>query len=409
MENNGEAESGPAVALLIADCDHTILDALVDEKLDSRDSTTREMLLDNKYYTATVEVHSFEDVKSASVWDADNINAEIGAVIFKFGGDLGALDELKKGIDLWQADVQVMVCERLDRDSEWSDVLLNFCIMEEFELIELNPDEKTLLQLHEYAELHGIARIRQVLESAKWAGKVLKENPYNLVDLTRRVTMKSLDEEVVSEEDCRLIEEMFGGPRQSLSDVYEDVPDVGEDVLAYLKRELDNSSATTSNHSSASSKRKKKKAISTKCENEYGEFVCAESSETKREMSRNAPVTLAEANGAECNEVEQEPHFCHVGEVQASNVQHNDSEKANHELSELAKSMIDGLFGMDANNAKNGEISDIAAKFDQVRSALSKMSFGADRQNLAADAMIEMIKTLGAEDLFASSSEEETA
>uniref|UniRef100_A0A914S9I1 Uncharacterized protein n=1 Tax=Parascaris equorum TaxID=6256 RepID=A0A914S9I1_PAREQ len=140
---------------------------------------------------------------------------------------------------------------------------------------------------------------------------------------------------------------MFGGPRQSLSDVYEDVPDVGEDVLAYLKRELDNSSATTSNHSSASSK--------------------------------------------------------------ASNVQHNDSEKANHELSELAKSMIDGLFGMDANNAKNGEISDIAAKFDQVRSALSKMSFGADRQNLAADAMIEMIKTLGAEDLFASSSEEETA
>lgn len=44
-----------------------------------------------------------------------------------------------------------------------------------------------------------------------------------------------------------------------------------------------------------------------------------------------------------------------------------------------------------------------------MRSALSKMSFGADRQNLAADAMIEMIKTLGAEDLFASSSEEETA
>lgn len=29
MENSGEAESGPAVALLIADCDHTILDALV--------------------------------------------------------------------------------------------------------------------------------------------------------------------------------------------------------------------------------------------------------------------------------------------------------------------------------------------------------------------------------------------
>lgn len=50
-----------------------------------------------------------------------------------------------------------------------------------------------------------------------------------------------------------LIEEMFGGPRQSLSDVYEDVPDVGEDVLAYLKQEIDNS-ATTSNHSSASSK-----------------------------------------------------------------------------------------------------------------------------------------------------------
>lgn len=86
-----------------------MIDYCSGEKLDSRDNTAREMLLDNKYYTATVQVHSFEDVKSASVWDADNINAEIGAVIFKFGGDLGALDELKRGIDLWQADVQVFV------------------------------------------------------------------------------------------------------------------------------------------------------------------------------------------------------------------------------------------------------------------------------------------------------------
>lgn len=38
---------------------------------------------------------------------------------------------------------------------------------------------------------------------------------------------------------------------------------------------------------------------------------------------------------------------------------------------------------------------------------LSKMSFGPDRQNLAADAMIEMIRTLGAEDLFSGSSDDE--
>lgn len=112
--------------------------------------------------------------------------------------------------------------------------------------------------------------------------------------------------------------------------------------------------------------KKKKKAISTKSEDEYGEFVCAESSATKREMSGNTSVTLSEANGAECNEVQQKPHCSHVSEVQASNAQHNDSEMANHELSELAKSMIDGLFGKDANTAKNSEISDIATKFDQV-------------------------------------------
>ncbi|VDM37617.1 unnamed protein product [Toxocara canis] len=420
MENTGGAENGPAVALLIADRDRTILDALIGEKSGSRGDTKTQMLIDNKYYTATVYVHSFEDVRSALVWDADNVNAEIGAIIFQFEGVVESLDELKKGIDLWQADVQVMVCDRLERGAEWSEVLLNFCVMEEFELIELHPDEvsysdtteyklfqETLLQLQEYAELHGIARIRQVLESAKWAGKVMKENPYNLVNLACRVMKKSVDEEAVSEEDCRLIEQMFGGPRQSLSDVYKDVPDVDEDVLAYLKQEINNSETAPNKQSSTYTKKKKKKTKTTKSEDEFGEFMSAESSMTKKESNGSDQVPSGLEGSIETSEVEENAVCSHSNEVQPPNAQSKDGEAPNHELSELAKSMIDGLFGKDANVAKHSEVSDVATKFDQVRCALSKMSFGADRQNLAADTMIEMIKTLGAEDLFASSSEEE--
>ncbi|KHN71707.1 hypothetical protein Tcan_02093 [Toxocara canis] len=95
--------------------------------------------------------------------------------------------------------------------------------------------------------------------------------------------------------------------------------------------------------------------------------MSAESSMTKKESNGSDQVPSGLEGSIETSEVEENAVCSHSNEVQPPNAQSKDGEAPNHELSELAKSMIDGLFGKDANVAKHSEVSDVATKFDQVR------------------------------------------
>lgn len=424
---------GPDVAFLIGDHDDTIRRYLLG--LDKSDSIVTDytkknaLLLDTKYYSAVVQLLSFESVNEASSFDHKNIDAEVGAIICRYDGEptLAScgpwLQRLSEEIPLWQADVQIMVCDRLEDDA-FSRHLKRYCIEEEFELVELHPSQETLQELAQFCEFHGLCRIRQVLESANWAGRVLKSDPMKSMEHRIKIALMAADRKpgLISDEDKRLIELGFG-PRRSMSDVYEDVPDVEEDVIAYLKEEMENLKLPVRAQSTRN-KKKKKKAKGRKAEDEFGEFKsynsdCATANGTAEELNSSGlssssdyaatwADSSAEASASNVSSISsvEKPRSVQTEEDSAVADTEANTAGSSRELSFLAKSMIDGLFGK--NPSSDNVSKDVALKFEQVRATLAMMTFGPDRQNLAADTMIQMIKTLGAEDLFAESSDEET-
>ncbi|VDK44535.1 unnamed protein product [Anisakis simplex] len=355
-----DKENLRSTALLIADHDHKVFDALIGDKSASTSSSKAELLINNKYYAVTINLHCVDDLQSLSSCNGDNLaTPQIGAIIYKFDGSLEALKELKKKLNLWQADVQIMVCDRLERDAEWTELLTNFCVMEQFELIELNPDQETLLELEEYAELHGIDRIRQVLESAEWINRVLKEN--NSHSLVTKQEMSHLT-----------------------AKYKEGTKPLGDDE-------------------------------------EFGEFMSAENDLSEdQEVKREQVFNSLELNDVKCTEAMQHP-TCSV--ETSSNTAHSLSEVGHGNVKEKSismdsqpcdvantKSMIDNLIAEDTNmmtTSNDCEMNQLVAKVDRVRCALSQMSFGEERQKLAVDTMMEVIKALGMDDLLLSSSSDE--
>lgn len=428
-----EPKVGPDVAFLIGDHDDTIRRFLLE--LDKSDSIVTDytkknaLLLDTKYYTAVVQLLSFDTVNEASSFDHKNIDAEVGAIICRYNGEPALascrpwLQRLSDEIPLWQADVQVMVCDRLG-DDPFSRHLRRYCIEEEFELVELDPSQETLQELAQFCEFHGLSRIRQILESANWTGRVMKDDPMKSMEHRLKIAAMAADRKpgLISKEDKRLIELGFG-PRRSMSDVYEDVPDVEEDVMAYLKEEMENLKLPVRAHS-ARNKKKKKKSKGRKAEDEFGEFKscnsdCAVANGTveipsfpepssSSDYIATSPDSSAQASASNVSSASSTgiPKSVRTEADAAVADSENSTTAGSRELSFLAKSMIDGLFGKNPNGENVSK--DVALKFEQVRATLAMMTFGPDRQNLAADTMIQMIKTLGAEDLFAESSEEET-
>ncbi|EJW78139.1 hypothetical protein WUBG_10953 [Wuchereria bancrofti] len=71
--------------------------------------------------------------------------------------------------------------------------------------------------------------------------------------------------------------------------------------------------------------------------------------------------------------------------------------KDSYKLNSVSQSMIDGLFEKSVDEQGT----------NLARSALLKMPFGPERQNLAADTMAAVIKSIGDSDFFNSSSDDE--
>ncbi|MCP9264333.1 hypothetical protein DINM_022383 [Dirofilaria immitis] len=371
-----------ANVLLIGDMNDSLLESLLANE-NSVSKQKNELLLDTKYYVARLKLISLKTVEAISEWKASASNLNVGAVIYNYDGEFCSMEKLKQQMSIWQTEIQVVVCKRLERSADWSDNLYHFCAAQQTELIELDPDAETIEDLNECHELYGIPRIWQVLEAGNWKDKIIKMNP-----------LKSKEQR--SFEKTEMILKLFGGPKVPFDSLMKDVdvPDPG--VIEYFKQEMEK--LKRQNKLAANKKKKKSKATV----NEFGEFVDASNS---TQMSNNV-VTQNSSNvdssnnehvGIDVNVHEKNEEKI-VQESSAGNFKDyaESSKKNSYELSNVAQSIIDELH--DKSIDEHG--TSLANKIHAARSALLKMPFGPERQNLAADTMTAVIKSIGDSDLL---------
>ncbi|EFO23991.2 hypothetical protein LOAG_04495 [Loa loa] len=244
--------------ILIGDVNDTLLESLL-EKENSMLQQKNELLLDTKYYVARLKLVSLKTVEKINEWKASTLNINVGAVVYYYDGEFRSIEQLKRQMSTWRAEIQVTVCKRLERSMDWSENLYRFCAGEQIELVELDPDAETIEELNECRELYGIPRIWQVLEAGNWRGKIMKMNPLESneqrdfgkiglpnTSLVKKSSEDSFDgEEFISEdydmtdEDKEVILKLFGGPKVSFSSLMKDVDVPDPAVTEHFRQEAE--------------------------------------------------------------------------------------------------------------------------------------------------------------------------
>ncbi|VDK73437.1 unnamed protein product [Litomosoides sigmodontis] len=398
------SSSDPRKVILIGDVNGNLLDSLL-ENGSSMSRGSSELWLDTKYYTACLKVISLKTVEKINEWKLSTSNVDAGAVIYNYDGDFRSIEQLKLQMSIWQAEIQVVVCKRLERSADWVENLCRFCSGEQIELVELDPDSKTIEELNGYRELYGIPRIRQILECGDWSSKIMKRNSGSVSSPSKKCSDDSFDEEFGSKnydmtaEDKKMILKLFGDPKVSFDSLMGDVDVPDPAVIEHFRQEREK---LKRQNKLAASKRRKKKKSKVATMSEFGEFVGASSSTQIRSDAsmQNSSNVMNSAKNEYTDVNVQGGH-----ESNGDNCKNyaKSSEKNSRELSSVSRAMIDELF--DRNVDKQG--TSLVNKIHAARSALLKMPFGPERQNLAADTMVAVIKSIGDTDLFNSSSDDE--
>uniref|UniRef100_A0A0R3RGW0 BZIP domain-containing protein n=1 Tax=Elaeophora elaphi TaxID=1147741 RepID=A0A0R3RGW0_9BILA len=405
--------------ILIGDVNNNLLGSLLGSE-NSVLQEKNELLLDTKYYVARLKLVSLKTVEKIDEWKVSTPNTNIGAIVYNYDGEFRSIEQLKRQMSIWQAEIQVAVCKRLERSADWSENLYRFCAGEQIELVELDPDAETIEELNECHELYGVSRIWQILEAGNWSGKIMKMNPlgWNERDFeeirlpysgsAKKSSKDALDDEEfgsedfdMTDEDKEMILKLFGGPKVSFDSLMKDVDVPDPAVAEYFKQET---GKLRRQNKLAASKRRKKKKSKVTATNEFGEFVDASSS---AQISNDGVMQNSSnvAGSTKDDHIDADVNMHDKKESSGGNCKDypENSKKNSHELSSVSRSMIDGLF--DKSIDKQGTT--LANKIHAARSALLKMPFGPERQNLAADTMVAVIKSIGDSDLFISSSDDD--
>lgn len=66
-----------------------------------------ELLLDTKYYVARLKLVSLKTVEKINEWKASTLNVNVGAVVYNYDGEFCSIEQLKRQMSIWQAEIQV--------------------------------------------------------------------------------------------------------------------------------------------------------------------------------------------------------------------------------------------------------------------------------------------------------------
>ncbi|XP_078097363.1 alpha- and gamma-adaptin-binding protein p34 isoform X1 [Mustelus asterias] len=129
--------------------------------------------IDNKYYTATVQVCVAPDKFKLTKEIADTVEAFL---IYFDSTTSSGLDEVSTWLPLtqeWTPEVLILVCDRVSDNGVSRQTAQKWCIKYGFELVELNPEEVPDEE-DDFPESTGVTRIIQALNANVWSNVEMK-------------------------------------------------------------------------------------------------------------------------------------------------------------------------------------------------------------------------------------------
>ncbi|XP_051896219.1 alpha- and gamma-adaptin-binding protein p34 [Pristis pectinata] len=129
--------------------------------------------IDNKYYTASVQLCVVPDKFKLTKEIADSVEA---FVIYFDSTTNSGLDEVSTWLPLtqeWSPEVLILVCDRVSDNGVSRQVAQQWCIKYGFELVELNPEELPDEE-DDFPESTGVTRIIQALNANVWSNVEMK-------------------------------------------------------------------------------------------------------------------------------------------------------------------------------------------------------------------------------------------
>ncbi|KAM9312672.1 alpha- and gamma-adaptin-binding protein p34 [Gastrophryne carolinensis] len=136
--------------------------------------------IDNKYYTATVNICIVPSTSHVNTWVSESVQAFI---VYFDSTVTSGLEKVSSWLPLledWVLDVMILVCDRASETGVSRQAAQEWCIQHGFELVELNPEELPD-EDDDFPESTGVTRIVQALNANVWSNVEMKnEQSYGI-------------------------------------------------------------------------------------------------------------------------------------------------------------------------------------------------------------------------------------
>jgi len=152
--------------------------------------------IETKYYSAAARICHVTEKNLGPRSFAESIEGLI-AHVDPQQDPKSSLNQWKSFINQWDPSLKLLVCEKFHGE-EQKYPMLDWCIENEFELIELDPDEEAKAEFAEFNEKFGVDRIAQALRSHEWSSAELKD------DEPHEEHLRRLKEMLFEEEDLKM-------------------------------------------------------------------------------------------------------------------------------------------------------------------------------------------------------------
>jgi len=155
----------------------------------------RPLHLETKYYTADVNLCV---LRSPTIGD-QKFAELVEAVILFFSSNTTPIDQEFSStiVDPWlsfiqhweETSIKIFVCQRASYGSSSRLIMQQWCIKNDFEFVELDPDDETKSETEDCGEVYGVRRILQALKAHSWSNLEMKDE--RLMDADRAERLRS--------------------------------------------------------------------------------------------------------------------------------------------------------------------------------------------------------------------------
>ncbi|XP_063781629.1 alpha- and gamma-adaptin-binding protein p34 isoform X2 [Pseudophryne corroboree] len=132
--------------------------------------------IDNKYYSATVNVCVVPSTSHVTAQMAESVQAFIVYFDSTVNSGLEKVSPWLPLLEDWLLDVMILVCDRASDNGVSRQTAQEWCIQHGFELVELNPEELPD-EDDDFPESTGVTRIIQALNANVWSNVEMKSEP----------------------------------------------------------------------------------------------------------------------------------------------------------------------------------------------------------------------------------------